>query len=444
MPKNFPLILSAGLIVFSCLAIAWGIKLRFSNLNQPFWSDEFMVIRVGKGLDPATGVVSLGQSIKMYQEEHMLYPVLVNVVIHYWLRLGESITWSRLLPTLFGVLGLVYLYKLGKASGLKSAAVLLSVAVATTSWAFVHYSEEVAAHGLGITATFALIYYLRNYLEKPNTSGLVKLLAAALIGTLVSLGSWVLLLPVGITLFISARRRNAYRDFFVFTSVALLLIGYTAFDFYKYRAPWALTATYLHRLQLNSVPPSQMPVKLVKDNIDYLAYVFGASPWYLDAYFFPSVTRFGFWFTAYYYLSLVAVIVLISVGYIYKALVISSNTNALFKRLLPLLFLLTVMAAVNILSFFGKYPIGPYRQSLFYAPLVIWTLMEFLDLLLRKVSLLSLAAVGLVAILVMNSLMRLSRVPQRHIGLVFPAEASIGIGSHLQQQHAMPPTADIG
>lgn len=415
MPK-ISWILSTGLIVFSLFAIAWGIKLRFSNLNQPFWSDELMVTRVSKGVDPTTGVVSLGQSIKMYREEHMLYPVLVNVVFHYWLRIGESISWSRLLPSLFGILGLIYFYKLGKVSGLKSAAILLSVAVATTSWAFVHYSEEVAAHGPSITATFALIYYLRNYLQKPNTLALIKLLVASLVATLVSLGSWTLLIPVGTTLLFNARQRKSYRDFLVFSTVALLLIGYTAFDFYKYRAPWALTATYLHRLQLNSVPPSQMPVKLIKDNLDYISYVFGASPWHLDANFFPSVSRFGLSFTVYYYLSLLSICGLFLATYFYLGLVRSDDPKSFWQKIMPPYFLMTVLLSVNILSMLGKYPVGPYRQSLFYAPLVIWSLMQFLDFVLAKINLLSLVLIGLVMLLVINSLTRLYRVPQRHIG----------------------------
>lgn len=409
-------ILSAGIIVFSILAIAWGIKLRFSSLNEPFWADELMVIRVSKGVDPATGAVSLGRSIKMYQEEQMLYPVLVNMVFHSWLRLGEGVVWSRLLPTLLGVLGLVYLYKLGKVKRLKSAAVLLSVAVATTSWAFVHYSEEVAAHGLSITATFALIYYLGNYLEKPNTSNLVKLLLTALIGTLASLGCWVLLLPVGVALLINARQRKSYRDLLVFTILALLLIGYTAFDFYKYRASWALTATYLHRLQLNSVPLSQMPMKLVNENLDYLTYVFGASPWYLDANFFPSVSRFGLSFTVYYYFSLLSICVLFLATYFYLGLIRSDGPKNFWQKIMPLYFLMTVLLSVNILSMLGKYPVGPYRQSLFYAPLVIWSLMQFLDFVLAKINLLSLVLIGLVMLLIINGLTRLYRVPQRHIG----------------------------
>ena len=56
-------------------------------------------------------------------------------------------------------------------------------------------------------------------------------------------------------------------------------------------------------------------------------------------------------------------------------------------------------------------------MSLFYAPLVIWSFLQYLDLLLEKLNPFSLIIFFFAVMLIINGLMRLYRVPQRHIGM---------------------------
>ena len=50
MPKKIIVSVHATLIIFALFTLLFGLKLRFSNLNLPFWGDEYQTINAAKGI----------------------------------------------------------------------------------------------------------------------------------------------------------------------------------------------------------------------------------------------------------------------------------------------------------------------------------------------------------------------------------------------------------
>lgn len=407
-----------SVVIFSILALILGLKARFSNLNLPFWADEIQTTYTAKGLDPLSHKSSLAYSWKIHRTE-MMSPPGFNIILHFWLKISDSIVWIRLLPSIIGIVGLVYLYKLGKEIESNVISILLSLAITMISWVFVHYSEEVAIYSLSMTFVFALAYYLMRYLNQPNHTNFLKLLFVSLFGAVINFSNWIYLPLVGSYLLTMSFRDRETKRVIIYSLLVGFLLIFLVLDQFRFKTSWGLNAPYMTALKLNSVTSSQLPAKAVKDNLDFFTYTFGATPWFFDATFFPTSDRFGRNFTRIYYLGLSIIGIIVLLVFIYLSTANSVNLIQLTKKLSPVLFLLTTLITVNILSVLGLYPVGAVRMSLFYAPLVIWSLLQFLDLLLIKINFLSLVIVGIFMVLILNGLMRLYRVPQRHIGSLY-------------------------
>ena len=437
----FSSLIRLGIILVSLAAIVLGLVARFQNLNTPLWADELQTIRVARGNDPVTGQPSLTYAWRAQQTE-MMHPPGFMLPLHAWQFFGDSVAWYRLLPSIIGLVGLAYLYRLGKELEIKLPSLLLTLALTTISWVFVHYSEEVGTYSLSITVVFALCFYWVRFLRYPSHKNFAWLLGAALVAPVVEFANLLYLFLVGVSLLFT-KNMSKFRWLVIMSVTTTGLLMFLFLDQLRFKSG-GFDAPYMAALKLNSVPVSQMVAKFAKDNLDYLTYVFGATPWYLDATFFPSSVRFGINFTRYYYLSLIFVCLVILAAYLFKSFIASANWKLLSPKLLPLGLLVTVLVAVNALSLWGLYPIGPVRMSLFYSPLVIWTFMQFIDLALHRLNLMTILAVGAGLLLLINGLTRLYRVPQRHIGLNPEAKPAVSIEGHFQQQPAMFKPADIG
>lgn len=412
-----PKLIRVLLFSFSILAIITAVFLRFSHLNLPFWGDEIQTINVANGIGRLVGEPSLIHAWRLQRQE-MMHPPAFMVLLHFWLKIGSSTAWIRLLPSLIGLVSLFYLFKLGREAQFKLTPILLVTALATSSWVFVHYSAEVGSYSLAITTAFALIYYLIHYFNRSNNSNYFKLLLVSLLNLFVYFGNWFYLPIVGGCLLFKAVYHKKYFHLISFIVIGILAVALLYFDQLRYK--WGFAASdYLTRYKLGSVPAATLPAKIVKDNVDFLTYVFGATPWYLDATFFPSADRFGTAFTHQYYLSLIFVGLIIFLYYLYLSLTTSTTKKELIKKLLPIYFLFSTLICVNLTSLVGLYPIGAVRMSLFYAPLVIWVTLQFVDMLFKRFNLFSFIIIVFMIMLVINGLTRLYRVPQRHIGINF-------------------------
>lgn len=116
-----------------------GFLLRFSSIGKPPWFDEaFSVFMAGK--DVSNIFLALQHGLDVHQP-------LYYFLLHYWMEIGESAEWLRLLSLLFGVALIPVVYQLGKEL-LDEEAGLMAAALVSFSNVLAHYSIELRPYSL--------------------------------------------------------------------------------------------------------------------------------------------------------------------------------------------------------------------------------------------------------------------------------------------------------
>ncbi len=131
------------------LVIGLAVMFRLINLNQSFWLDE--AAQVIESVRP------LGQQFDLVADFH---PPLYHLLIHFWLFLGRSEIWVRLLSVGLGVGSVILIYQLGKLLFDKKTALVSALFLAISPY-HIWYSQEarpyIAFLFLSLLATFFLI-----------------------------------------------------------------------------------------------------------------------------------------------------------------------------------------------------------------------------------------------------------------------------------------------
>jgi uncharacterized membrane protein len=112
--------------------ILLGLGLRLTNLNQSFWLDEASQAQMSS--------LSLSQIWSARQAD--FHPPLFYFLTHFWLQLGRSESWLRLLPVFFGVVSIAFIYMFNKKIGL-TAALFLAI-----NPYHIYYSQEFRSYSL--------------------------------------------------------------------------------------------------------------------------------------------------------------------------------------------------------------------------------------------------------------------------------------------------------
>ncbi len=121
---------------FLILILILGSGLRLIKLDQSFWLDEASQAQLSS--------MSLSQIWSNRPGD--FHPPLFYFLAHYWLQLGRSETWLRLLPISFGILNIAVIYYLAYAINPKlglTAAFLLAI-----NPFHVYYSQEFRMYSL--------------------------------------------------------------------------------------------------------------------------------------------------------------------------------------------------------------------------------------------------------------------------------------------------------
>lgn len=120
------------------LVMVLGLILRLVNLNQSFWLDEASQAQIS---------VMTVKSI-WFDRQADWHPPLFYILTHFWIQLGTSEIWLRLLPVAFGVANIYAIYLVGQQikSGSKlglTAAFLLAI-----NPYHIYYSQEFRMYSL--------------------------------------------------------------------------------------------------------------------------------------------------------------------------------------------------------------------------------------------------------------------------------------------------------
>lgn len=123
-----------------------SLVLRLVRLNQSFWLDEgAQVLMSSKSL-----------AFQWFGRINDFQPPLFYLLTHFWLKIGHSEVFLRILPVLFGILTIYFTFLIGKR--LKDERLgLFTALILSTSAYHVYYSQEMRMYslfGLLITASF--------------------------------------------------------------------------------------------------------------------------------------------------------------------------------------------------------------------------------------------------------------------------------------------------
>jgi hypothetical protein len=144
-----------------------GITLRVADLDgRCFWVDEIESYEWGK-----MGLVSMVSFLIEHSPHLPLYPV----VLHFWLKLGDSDSFARLLSLLFGVLSIYFAYKLISRICSKDVALVAAFFLAISPL-HIMFSRIVREYALLSLLSAASIYYWLKCLqaEKNNSINWLK------------------------------------------------------------------------------------------------------------------------------------------------------------------------------------------------------------------------------------------------------------------------------
>ena len=164
-------------LVASCIPfIFWNIK----NINLDLWYDEIYTLE-------KYVFVPLVKTVTYYNapNNHVFFSLLLNLYLKI-LNIQKIATILqapyviRILMLLLCLIGIFYLYRIGKLV-LNHSSSLLAVVLLLTTIPFVNFSLQIRGYCLSITLSIIFVYYLWRFEEKLDwKNGLMVVLAAAL------------------------------------------------------------------------------------------------------------------------------------------------------------------------------------------------------------------------------------------------------------------------
>ena len=131
----------------------WGILLlatifRLVNINQSLWLDE------------ASQVLMSQKSLYyiIFERSGDFHPPLSYLMYHFWLMLGSSEIWLRLLPIIFGVSTVFVIYKLSQKLFSEKIALISALFLATAPY-HIYYSQEIRMYSMATFFASLSLYF---------------------------------------------------------------------------------------------------------------------------------------------------------------------------------------------------------------------------------------------------------------------------------------------
>ena len=137
---------------FLILILVLGLVLRITKLDQSFWLDEASQAQMS----------SLPVQQIWFDRQADFHPPLFYILSHYWLQLGRSEVWLRLLPVTFGVTNILVIYYLAKALSPKAG--LIAAFLLATNPFHIYYSQEFRSYSLlALLGTLAMLAFYKKH-----------------------------------------------------------------------------------------------------------------------------------------------------------------------------------------------------------------------------------------------------------------------------------------
>ena len=135
-----------------------GTVLRLCKWNgYSFWHDEILWLMVSR----KHLMVTLKENI------YLLKPPLFKVLVYIWTYFGQDEFTLRLLPSIFGILSIIAIYKMGEVLFDKKVGLIAAFIIAISPF-HIYYSQELTDYSLTMFLALCSMYYFVNSLEKNN------------------------------------------------------------------------------------------------------------------------------------------------------------------------------------------------------------------------------------------------------------------------------------
>ena len=142
------------------IVLLFGFFLRnFDLTGESIWLDEEFSLEMAR--------LSLAQTLSTTINDN---PPLFNLTLHFWLRLfGETEFSIRFLSVVFGVLGMVMIYKLGHLMFNKEVGIVSAIILGVSVF-HIFYSQEARMYILMALLTLFSFYFLIKLQKQNNLS----------------------------------------------------------------------------------------------------------------------------------------------------------------------------------------------------------------------------------------------------------------------------------
>lgn len=143
---------------------AIGIILRLYKWNgYSFWFDEVNCLMISRG----KLFVSLQSTVAIFK------PPLFRFLAYFWAYIGQDEFRLRLLPFIFGILSILFTYKVAKIMFDEKTGLIASFLISLSPF-HIYYSQEFTHYTLTVFLALCSIYYLVQSLEKNNIYSWLK------------------------------------------------------------------------------------------------------------------------------------------------------------------------------------------------------------------------------------------------------------------------------
>lgn len=130
------------------LILVLALILRLVLINQSFWLDE------------ASQAMTSYKSVSaiVFHNLYDFHPPLSYVLTHYWIQVSLNEVWLRLLPLLFGVGTIYFIYLLGEKLFSKRVGLLAALLVSIAPY-HIYYSQEFRMYSMATFFAIVSMYY---------------------------------------------------------------------------------------------------------------------------------------------------------------------------------------------------------------------------------------------------------------------------------------------
>ncbi|MDY3250492.1 MAG: glycosyltransferase family 39 protein [Candidatus Choladocola sp.] len=238
--------------------------MSYNLMHSALWTDEWVEYRISQ-LSTRDGSM-YQQIIKTFQ------PPLYNFVMHFWLRISNSIEWFRFFNVIIGTIAGIFLYlslkKMYTAYVASAALVMLSI-----SYQWIYCIQECSEYTLMLMFLFGSIYYYIQAVDTKSTRSAI-LFVLMCVGAMYSqYGSFFVVVPLLVLFYANVLgEKKRKRIVAVTVGYALCLIVFAAPLYW-----------FFARIQManNEIGSADTIVSFTADNIKELPLVIGQLVGYL-------------------------------------------------------------------------------------------------------------------------------------------------------------------